>query len=81
MAQEWGPLGVRVNALAPGPFMTDMMRNAENIPGFVDQIRSSNVMQRIAEPDEIVGSALFLASEASGFMTGQTLVVDGGILP
>jgi len=81
MAQEWGPLGVRVNALAPGPFMTDMMRNAEQIPGFVEQIRNANVMKRIAEPSEIVGSALFLASEASGFMTGQTLVVDGGILP
>jgi len=81
MAQEWGPLGVRVNALAPGPFMTDMMRNAEQIPGFVEQIRNSNVMKRIAEPSEIVGSALFLASEASGFMTGQTVVVDGGILP
>ncbi len=81
MAQEWGPLGVRVNALAPGPFMTDMMRNAEQIPGFVDQIQNSNVMKRIAEPAEIVGSVLFLASEASGFVTGQTLVVDGGILP
>ena len=57
------------------------MRNAEQIPGFVEQIRNANVMKRIAEPGEIVGSALFLASEASGFMTGQTLVVDGGILP
>jgi len=81
MAQEWGPLGVRVNALAPGPFMTDMMRNAEAIPGFVDVIRNSNVMKKIAEPSEIVGSALFLASDASAFMTGQTVVIDGGILP
>ena len=61
--------------------MTDMMRNAEEIPGFIDEIRNSNVMQRIAEPSEIVGSALFLASEASGFMTGRTVIVDGGILP
>ena len=81
MAQEWAGLKVRVNALAPGPFMTDMMRNAEAIPGFIDEVRNSNVMQRIAEPSEIVGSALFLASEASGFMTGRTLIVDGGILP
>ena len=81
MAQEWAGFKVRVNALAPGPFMTDMMRNAEAIPGFIDEVRNSNVMQRIAEPSEIVGSALFLASEASGFMTGRTVIVDGGILP
>jgi NAD(P)-dependent dehydrogenase (short-subunit alcohol dehydrogenase family) len=81
MAQEWAPWKVRVNALAPGPFMTDMMKGAASIPGYLEMVRRSTVMKRIAEPDELVGAALFLASDASSYMTGQALVIDGGILP
>jgi len=81
MAQEWAPWKVRVNALAPGPFMTDMMKGAESIPGYLEMVKRSTAMRRIAEPDEIVGAALFLASDASSYMTGQALVIDGGILP
>jgi NAD(P)-dependent dehydrogenase (short-subunit alcohol dehydrogenase family) len=81
MAQEWAPWNVRVNALAPGPFMTDMMKGAASIPGYLETVRRSTVMKRIAEPDELVGAALFLASGASSYMTGQALVIDGGILP
>jgi NAD(P)-dependent dehydrogenase (short-subunit alcohol dehydrogenase family) len=79
MAKEWAPRGVRVNALAPGPFATDMMAATLDIPEFNDAIRASTLQQRIAEPDEIVGAALFLASDASTFVTGSVLTVDGGI--
>ncbi|HBZ69556.1 MAG TPA: short-chain dehydrogenase [Deltaproteobacteria bacterium] len=81
MAQEWASWNVRVNALAPGPFMTDMMKGAASIPGYLEMVRRSTVMKRIAEPDELVGAALFLASDASSYMTGQALIIDGGILP
>jgi len=81
MAQEWAPWNVRVNALAPGPFMTDMMKGGASIPGYLEMVRRSTVMKRIAEPEEIVAAALFLASDASAYMTGQALVIDGGILP
>jgi NAD(P)-dependent dehydrogenase (short-subunit alcohol dehydrogenase family) len=81
MAQEWAPWRVRVNALAPGPFMTDMMKGAASIPGYLEMVKRSTVMKRIAEPEELVGAALFLASDASSYMTGQALVIDGGILP
>jgi NAD(P)-dependent dehydrogenase (short-subunit alcohol dehydrogenase family) len=78
MAAEWAPLGVRVNALAPGPFMTDMMRGAADIPGFLEGAKNATLQRRIAEPEEIVGSALYLASDASAFVTGEDLVVAGG---
>jgi NAD(P)-dependent dehydrogenase (short-subunit alcohol dehydrogenase family) len=78
MAAEWASLGVRVNALAPGPFMTDMLRGAASVPGFIDGARNATLQRRIAEPEEIVGSALYLASDASAFLTGEDLVVAGG---
>ncbi|MFN8628593.1 MAG: SDR family oxidoreductase [Candidatus Binatia bacterium] len=79
MAAEWAPLKVRVNALAPGPFRTDMMEDMdERIPGFIQHSVSTNMQKRMAEPDEIVGAVLFLASDASSFVTAQTLSVCGG---
>jgi len=79
MAAEWAPLKVRVNALAPGPFRTDMMEDMdERIPGFIQHSVSVNMQKRMAEPDEIVGAVLFLASGASSFVTAQTLSVCGG---
>lgn len=77
MAAEFVGRGVRVNALAPGTFGTDMVMN--NPPETVELMRRSSPMQRIAAPDEIVGAALFLASDASAYVTGSTLVVDGGM--
>jgi len=78
MAAEWAPLGIRVNAIAPGPFMTDMMKGARDIPGFLEGAAGSTLQKRIAEPDEIVGAALFLASDASSYVTGEDLAVTGG---
>ncbi len=81
MATEWAGIGVRVNALAPGPFMTDMMRGAaEAAPGFLDGASGATLQKRIAHPDEIIGATLFLASDASSFVTGEDLRVTGGML-
>ena len=79
MAEEWAPMGIRVNAIAPGPFATDMMRELDAAtPGFNEHAASVTLQKRIAEPREIVGAVLFLASEASSYVTAQTLSVCGG---
>ena len=78
MAKEWGTHGIRVNALAPGPFETDMMAPTLSIPDFRQDIVDSTIQRRVAEPSEIVGAALLLASDAGSYMTGSCLVVDGG---
>jgi NAD(P)-dependent dehydrogenase (short-subunit alcohol dehydrogenase family) len=79
MAEEWAPLGVRVNAISPGTFLTDMMRELEEItPGFLEHAADQAVQKRVADPDEILGAVLFLASDASSFVTAQTLSVCGG---
>jgi NAD(P)-dependent dehydrogenase (short-subunit alcohol dehydrogenase family) len=79
MAKEWAPWGVRVNEIAPGPFLTDMMAPGAANPEFTARMYDSLLIKRIADPSEIVGAALFLASDASGFATGTTVTVDGGI--
>jgi NAD(P)-dependent dehydrogenase (short-subunit alcohol dehydrogenase family) len=77
MAAEFVGDGIRVNALAPGTVDTDMVRNN---PEEVQQaMYSVQLIKRLAAPDEMVPPALFLASDASSFMTGQVLVVDGGM--
>ena len=82
MAQEWTPRGVRVNGLTPGSVATDMILPAdpEKRAAFVAEMAEQNLFGRIAEPQEMVGPVLFLASDASSFMTGQVLVVDGGLM-
>jgi NAD(P)-dependent dehydrogenase (short-subunit alcohol dehydrogenase family) len=80
MAMEWAPLKVRVNALCPGPFMTDMMKGAGgNAPGFLEAAADETLLKRIAEPEELVGAVLFLASDASSYVTGEDLRVAGGM--
>jgi len=76
MAAAWAPLGVRVNALAPGTVFTDMITN--NPPEVVEGMRTVSHLGRFADPDEMVGPALFLASDASSYVTGQVIRVDGG---
>ncbi|OBK85054.1 SDR family NAD(P)-dependent oxidoreductase [Mycolicibacter sinensis] len=77
MAAEFAPERIRVNALAPGSVNTDMVR--ANPPEFVETMRTSALMRRIAEPGEMVGPALLLVSDAGSFITGQTLIADGGV--
>jgi NAD(P)-dependent dehydrogenase (short-subunit alcohol dehydrogenase family) len=79
MAKEWATWGVRVNEIAPGPFLTDMMAPGAANPEFTARLFDSLLIKRIADPSEVVGAALFLASDASGFATGTTVTVDGGI--
>jgi NAD(P)-dependent dehydrogenase (short-subunit alcohol dehydrogenase family) len=79
MAAEFAPRGIRVNALAPGTVDTDMVRN--NPPEFQKAMELAALQQRMADPDEMVGPALFLASDASSFVTGQVLIADGGLVP
>ncbi len=78
MAKEWGPSGVRVNAIAPGPFDTDMMAATLDVPEFHQQIVDSTILKRVAAPAEVVGAAQLLASDAGSYMTGSCIVVDGG---
>lgn len=82
MAKEWTRRGVRVNALVPGPVATDMIlpRNAADRERFIDEMGEATLVGRIATPDDLVGAAIFLASDASTFMTGRSLFLDGGVL-
>ena len=76
---EWAPLGVRVNAIAPSSFNTPMIRRVLDAePEYHERVVSKVPLGRIGEPDEIIGAVLFLASNASGMVTGITLPVDGG---
>jgi NAD(P)-dependent dehydrogenase (short-subunit alcohol dehydrogenase family) len=80
MAQEWAPWKVRVNVLAPGPFESEMTEGGERTaPGFKQLIADGTLMKRIARPDEIVGAVLYLASDASTFVTGDDISVSGGM--
>jgi NAD(P)-dependent dehydrogenase (short-subunit alcohol dehydrogenase family) len=79
MAADFAPRGIRVNALAPGTVDTDMVR--ANTPEAQKSMANASFMRRAASPDEMVGPVLYLASDASSFMTGQVLLVDGGLVP
>ena len=81
MAKEWAQYNIRVNAIAPGLVHTRFSDSYFSIaPEIREELLEKTPMRRIAEPDEIVGTMIFLASDASSFMTGETLVVDGGTL-
>jgi NAD(P)-dependent dehydrogenase (short-subunit alcohol dehydrogenase family) len=82
LAKEWAADGIRVNALTPGTVATDMIlpKDEERRAKFVEDISQNNLMKRIGDPIEIARAARFLASQASSYITGQTLIVDGGLL-
>ena len=78
LARELGSAGVRVNAIAPGLVETRLSRVLVDTPEIHDHIVGQTALRRHATPDEIAGAALYLASDASSFVTGSVLVVDGG---
>lgn len=78
LAVEYAEEGVRVNALAPGVVLTTMNEAAARDPAWIERKRSKIPLDRLGEPDEIAGPAVFLASDDAGYVTGHVLVVDGG---
>jgi NAD(P)-dependent dehydrogenase (short-subunit alcohol dehydrogenase family) len=81
LAADWAPRGVRVNAIAPGGFMTEPNRRwYREKPELRQTFEAQIPMGRLGEPDELGPAALYLASDASSYVTGATLVVDGGYL-
>jgi NAD(P)-dependent dehydrogenase (short-subunit alcohol dehydrogenase family) len=79
IAVEYGQHNIRANCIAPGPVRTDMARELLDNPRAHQRLKDTSPLRRIGEPDEIAGVAVFLAAKASSFMTGQTLIVDGGL--
>lgn len=79
LATEWGPRGVRVNAIAPGFFPTDLSKKLWAQEKMGNWGRSVTPLERLGDTPDLVGTAIFLASPASAFVTGQVLRVDGGV--
>ncbi len=78
LAREVGPMGIRVNVVAPGMIATDMTAGLKQ--DLVERVVSGSALERIGQPDEVAAAVLFLASRQAAYITGQTLVVDGGII-
>jgi NAD(P)-dependent dehydrogenase (short-subunit alcohol dehydrogenase family) len=79
-AVEYGPHGVRVNCIAPGLIRTDFARALWENPETLERATRMSPLRRIGEPDEVAGAAVYLASNASSFTTGNTIICDGGVL-
>ena len=79
LARQWAPHGIRVNALAPGYFPTEMNAPMTADPGRRAALVARIPLGRAGEPDDIAGVAVFLASAAAGYLTGQVLPLDGGM--
>jgi NAD(P)-dependent dehydrogenase (short-subunit alcohol dehydrogenase family) len=79
LAVEWGAANVRVNALAPAIVRTDFARKLWENPEIYAKAVARYPLGRIGEPDDVAGAAVFLASRAGAFITGQTIVIDGGV--
>jgi NAD(P)-dependent dehydrogenase (short-subunit alcohol dehydrogenase family) len=79
LAVEWGPHNIRVNCIAPGIVRTDFARALWENKEILARAEAATPLRRVGEPEDIAGAALFLASPASSWMTGQTIVIDGGV--
>jgi NAD(P)-dependent dehydrogenase (short-subunit alcohol dehydrogenase family) len=79
LAVEWGPKNIRVNCIAPGIVKTDFARELWGNPEILSRAESTTPLRRIGEPDDIAGAAVFLASRGASWMTGQVIVIDGGV--
>lgn len=79
LAMEWGPYNIRVNSIGPWYFRTPLTEKLLSDPEYLQEILSVTPLNRVGELKELVGPAVFLASEAGNYVTGQTLFVDGGM--
>lgn len=78
LAVEWGARNIRVNTIAPGLVKTDFARALWENPALRERVEQATPLRRIGDPDDIGGVAVFLASRAAAFITGQVIVADGG---
>jgi gluconate 5-dehydrogenase len=79
MAAEWAPSGIQANAIGPGYMITDMNQALMDNPTFDSWVKSRTPARRWGKPEELVGTAVFLASSASNYISGQIIYVDGGM--
>lgn len=79
LAMEWGPHNIRVNSLCPGFILTDLTNKLWSDPTMQDWADKNTPLKRLGVPADMVGASVFLASDASAFMTGQCMYVDGGV--
>jgi NAD(P)-dependent dehydrogenase (short-subunit alcohol dehydrogenase family) len=79
LAVELGPAGIRVNAVAPGVVDTDLWARNKAVPGVVEGIERQTPLRRWAQPEDVAGVVVFLASDAARFVTGETICADGGM--
>jgi NAD(P)-dependent dehydrogenase (short-subunit alcohol dehydrogenase family) len=79
LAHEHGPAGITVNCIAPGLIKTDFAKALWDDPATLQRSTATAALRRIGQPHEIAGAAVFLASRAGAFTTGQTIVIDGGV--
>lgn len=78
LACEWGPRGVRVNSVAPGLIITDMWERGRQQPGLADALEKNIALRRWGAPDDVANVVTFLASDLAAYVTGETILVDGG---
>ena len=79
LAVEWGPKNINVNALLPGIIKTNFARALWENPEILGSVEKNAPLRRIGIPDEVAGAAILLASDSGSFITGQTIVMDGGV--
>ncbi|ORC36622.1 hypothetical protein B4O97_06040 [Marispirochaeta aestuarii] len=79
LASEWGEYGIRVNGIGPGFILTDFNRSLWSQPVMKDWAMEHTPLRRFGEVEDMIGTVVFLASEASSFITGQTVYIDGGL--
>jgi len=80
MCADWGQYNIQINAIGPGYFITEMTQVLADNPEFDAWVKSRTPARRWGRPEELVGSAVFLSSEASDFVNGQILYIDGGMI-
>jgi NAD(P)-dependent dehydrogenase (short-subunit alcohol dehydrogenase family) len=79
LAMEYGPHGIRFNAVAPGVIVTSMWERNRAVPGVIEQIEAQIALRRWGLPDDVADVVVFLASDAARYVTAQTIEVDGGM--